>query len=80
MNPFIPDFSFPITLNFGSRKKDNDGEKKSATPEVVSSVSPTVQTNGICDICLNLDEVLMIGVVISILILSTAVLVYAARS
>lgn len=78
MNPFIPGFSFPMTFNIGSRKKDSDGEK-SALPEAVPSTTPAVQTDGGCDVCLDMDQLLMVGVVVSIMILSTAVLVYAAR-
>ena len=78
MNPFIPGLSFPLTLNFGSRKKDGTAEKPAA-PEATPSGPPAIAADDGCDVCLDMDQLLMVGVVISILILSTAVLVYAAR-
>jgi hypothetical protein len=73
MSPFIPGLSFPLTINFGSHKKDSD--EKTAVPAAAPSATPAVS----CNAWLDLDQLLMVGIVISILILCTAVVVYAAR-
>jgi len=79
MNPFIPSLSFPISLNIGMGKKKDEGGEKSEIPEEVPSAPPTVPNAGGGEVCLDFDQLFMLGILLSILILSTAVVVYAAR-